>query len=340
MIRHAITKLVERQDLAAAEAEAALAQIMRGEGSDAQIGALLIALRMKGETTEEIAGFARAMRQSCTPVRTSRPDVVDTCGTGGDLLDTFNISTAAAFIAAGAGVPIAKHGNRAVSSRCGSADVLKELGVSLDLSPEAVGRCIDEVGIGFLFAPAFHPAMKYAIGPRREIGVRTVFNCLGPMTNPAGAQRQLIGVYAPELTDLVARALHDLGAVHAMVVHGMDGLDEISTLGETRVAELRDGQVRASTLHPSDFALPTAQPSDIAGADVADSAQMLVALLEGEAGPRRDIALLNAGAAILVGGLAEDLAEGTDRAAAAVDSGAAREKLDALVRFCRAVPSA
>lgn len=333
MIRNAISRLIDGHDLTAEEAQAALEQIMAGEASDAQIGAFLIALRMKGETAEEIAGLARAMRANCTRVPTTRANIVDTCGTGGDALDTFNISTAAAFIAAGAGVPVAKHGNRAVSSRCGSADVLNELGVDLAMPPDAVGRCIDEVGVGFLFAPALHPAMKHAIGPRREIGVRTVFNCLGPMTNPAGAQRQLIGVYAPELTELVAHALRDLGSTHAMVVHGTDGLDEISTIGPTQITELRDGQVRTRILDASELGVPKANPEDLAGADAAESARMLLGLLDGEPGPRRDIAVLNAGAAIVVGGLAGDLAEGMEMAAEAIDSGAARQRLDALTEF-------
>ncbi|MFQ5809748.1 MAG: anthranilate phosphoribosyltransferase, partial [Armatimonadota bacterium] len=236
MVREAIAKLLDSQDLTADEARAVLDEIMSGDATDAQIGAILAALRMKGETPAEIAGFARTMREKCIAIETSREDVIDTCGTGGDALDTFNVSTVAAIIAAAGGAAVAKHGNVSVSSQCGSADVLKALGVNIEMSPEQVGRCLDEIGIGFLFAPALHPAMKHAMGPRRELGARTVFNILGPLTNPAKARRQLLGVYAPGLTEPLAAALLELGAEAALVVHGLDGLDELSTIGETRIS--------------------------------------------------------------------------------------------------------
>ncbi len=330
MVREAIAKVIDGQDLTADEARAVLDQIMSGGATDAQIGALLAALRIKGETPAEIAGFARTMREKCITIETSRDDVIDTCGTGGDALDTFNVSTVAAFIAAAAGVPVAKHGNVSVSSLCGSADVLRALGVNIDISPEHVARCLDTMGMGFLFAPALHPAMKHAMGPRRELGVRTVFNILGPLTNPARARRQLLGVYAPGLTEPLVIALQDLGAEAALVVHGLDGLDELSTIGETRISELRDGVVRTYTVRPEDVGLEVASPIDIAGGMPEESAAMLLAVLEGEPGPRRDIALLNAAGALVVGGAAPDLRAGIDVAAEAVDSGAAREKLEQL----------
>lgn len=326
----AIAKLVERTDLTAAEAEAVMEEVMDGKATPAQIAGLIVALRMKGETADEIAGFARAMRRRALPVPTVRRNVVDTCGTGGDQHDTFNISTAAAFVAAGAGVAVAKHGNRSVSSKCGSADVLEAMGVRLDLGPEQVGRCIDEVGIGFLFAPALHPAMKYAIGPRRELRLRTVFNILGPLTNPAGAQRQVLGVFDSAWVRPLAEALAELGSDHALVVHGLDGLDEISTLGPTRVAELKNGVVTEYEIDPEEFGLPRAEPEDIAGGDLESSVAALRAVLDGQPGPRRDITLLNAAAAIYVAGLAESIAAGLQAAAEAIDSGQAGAKLSRL----------
>ncbi len=302
MIQEALARVVEGQDLGPNEAELVMAEIMAGECTPAQIAALLTALRMKGETAEEVAGFARAMRASCLGVRSKHGDVVDTCGTGGDALDTFNISTGAAFVAAGAGIPVAKHGNRSVSSLCGSADVLRELGVNLDLTPQQVGWCIDEVGIGFLFAPNLHPAMRHAIGPRREMGIRTVFNILGPLTNPASARRQLLGVFSQEWARRVADALAALGAERALVVHGLDGLDELSTLGETYVCQVEGGHVTESTVTPERFGLPRATAEHLQGSDPAGSARMLLAVLEGERGPRRDIVALNAAVAIYVGG--------------------------------------
>jgi anthranilate phosphoribosyltransferase len=330
VLTETLAKIVDGHEVDHVEAQAAMAEIMSGEATQAQIGAFLVALRMRGETVEQIEGFARAMRGNCIKIRSRHQDLVDTCGTGGDLLDTFNVSTAAALVAAAAGVPIAKHGNRSVSSQCGSADVLMELGVCIELEPGQVEACLDELGIGFLFAPSLHPAMKHAIGPRRELGLRTVFNILGPLTNPAGAERQLLGVFDAELTEVLARTLGRLGSKHAMIVHGLSGLDELSTLGPTQVTELRDGEVTSYTVDPDELGLPRAAPEDIEGGDPQRSAEVLVAAISGERGPRRDIVLLNAGAAIYVGGKCDDLAEGIDMAASVIDSGAAREKLEAL----------
>jgi anthranilate phosphoribosyltransferase len=310
-----------------------MSEIMAGECTASQIAGLLVALRMKGETAAEIAGFARGMRESCLRVHPKAEGLVDTCGTGGDRLDTFNVSTTAALVAAGAGVPIAKHGNRAVTSRCGSADVLRELGLNLELTAEQVGWSIDEVGIGFLFAPYLHPAMAHALGPRREMGIRTIFNVLGPLTNPAGARRQVVGVFAAEWAPRVAAALAELGVERALVVHGLDGLDELSTLGPSLVCDVDGGTVREYEVTPEQFGLSRAQPEDIAGADPATSAQQVVAVLEGEPGPRRDIVLLNAAAAVYVGGKAGSIEDGLEVAAQSLDSGAARRTLRSMVRF-------
>jgi len=330
MFSTTLEKLSRREHLSAAEGEEVLNQIMTGQSSPAQIGAFLMALRMKGETPEEICGFARTMRRHCVRIPTVREDVVDTCGTGGDALETFNISTAAAIVAAAAGVPIAKHGNRSVSSACGSADVLTALGVNIDLFPEGVARCIDEIDIGFLFAPNLHPAMKYAIGPRREMGIRTVFNLLGPLTNPAGARRQLLGVFAEEWVMPMAEALQQLGTERAMIVYGRDGLDEISTLGETTVAELADGQVRTYTLTVEELGLEPASVSELSGGTPTESAELLRAALAGKTGPRYDIVLANAGAAIYIGGRADNIREGMQQAAEVIASGGASAKLNEL----------
>lgn len=335
MIQEAIQQLVEGQHLTQEQAYETLAEVMRGEATEAQIGALLVALRIIGEAPAEVAGFAQAMRNHARPVATCHPCVVDTCGTGGDALGTFNISTTAAFVVAGAGVPVAKHGNRAVSSQCGSADVLRELGVEIDLRPEAVGRCLDEIGIGFLFAPALHPAMRYAAGPRRELSLRTVFNVLGPLANPAGARRQLLGTFSPAAARLMAGALLDLGTEHALVVHGADGLDEISTTGPTLLLEVREGTLRERELLPEDLGLPRAELADLAGGDPACCAEILRGVLGGQPGPARDIVLLNAAAGIHVGGAAEDLAEGMKLAATAIDTGRALEKLERLIALSR-----
>lgn len=333
MLQTALHKLVDRQHLTAAEAEGVLNHIMDGEATEAQIGALLVALRMKGETAAEITGFARAMRAHCLRVETDVPGLVDPVGTGGDKLDTFNISTCAAFVAAGAGVPIAKHGNRAVSSRCGSADVLTELGVKVTLSPASVAQCIKEVGIGFMFAPTMHPAMKHAAGPRRELALRTIFNVLGPLTNPAGARRQVIGVFDPSFAPLMAEALREEGSEHVLIVHGAVGLDEIALTGPTLVTELRDGAITRYEIAAADFGLTEIAIADIAGAEPAASAEIAREVLHGAPGPRLDIVLANAAATIYVGGKAESLRAGVDLAREAVRSGAAAAKLEALARL-------
>jgi len=332
MIREGIQKVVAGQHLTRQEAYGVMQAIMAGEATPAQIACYLTALRMKGETVEEITGSAQAMRERVVPIATSRTPLVDTCGTGGDAQNTFNISTAAAFVVAGAGAAVAKHGNRSVSSRCGSADVLEYLGIDLQRSPEAVSRCLEATGIGFLFAPLLHPAMQHALGPRREIGIRTVFNILGPLTNPAGAPHQILGVYHPDLTEPLAQVLLNLGAHHVFVVHGVGGLDEISTVGETRVSEGHQGRVRTYTLVPEDLGLPRASLEDLRGGDVPTNADLLVRVLEGEPGPRRDIVVANAAAGIIAAGLASDWPQAVRRAQEAIDSGAAREKLTALQR--------
>ena len=333
MLHEAIQQLVEGRHLTQEQAYETLAEVMRGEATEAQIGALLVALRMKGEEPAEVAGFAQAMRDHALAVVTRHDCVVDTCGTGGDAPDTFNISTAAAFVVAGAGVPVAKHGNRAVSSPCGSADVLRELGVQIDLPPDAVGRCLDELGIAFLFAVALHPAMSHAAGARRELGLRTIFNVLGPLANPAGAKRQLLGAYSPQAARLMAYALRDLGSEHALVVHGADGLDEISTTGPTLAVEVRGEVLTEFELTPEQFGLPRAELADLAGGDPAQCAAILREVLSGAPGPARDIVVLNAGAGIYVGGRAETLAEGLTQAAASIDSGAALAKLEGLCKL-------
>ncbi len=335
MFKAALEKVVHHSSLTADEAYEAFSTIMRGEASDAQISGLLVALRMKGETPVEIGGFARAMRDNAVQIHSRHENLVDTCGTGGDVADTFNISTAAAFVAAGAGVPIAKHGNRAVSSRCGSADVLRELGVNVEAAPAVVEECLNEVGIGFLFAPSLHPAMRYAIGPRRELGLRTVFNILGPLTNPAGARRQVLGVFEAQYTELLASALQALGSEHALVVHGLAGIDELSTYGDTQVTELRSGSVHSALWSGEQFGLAPARLEDLAGGPPSECAAILTAVLNGTPGPHRDIVLLNAAAAIYVGGKAADMPEGIALAAEAIDTGAAAAKLVALREVSR-----
>ncbi len=326
-----LTRILDGEHLTAEEAEAVMGRIMEGQVTQAQIGALLAALRAKGETVPEIVGFVRAMRRYATPVPTTRRPLVDTCGTGGDGAHTFNVSTVAALVVAGAGVAVAKHGNRSVSSRCGSADVLQALGVNVELEPEAVGRCIDEVGFGFLYAPRLHPAMKHAIGPRREMGVRTVFNLLGPLTNPAGAGVQIVGVYSPDLVAPVAHVLQELGAEAACVVNSAGGLDELSAEGANRVAMLREGIVSLSQLEPAGLGLERCPAAALRGGDAADNAAIARAILAGERGPRRDVVVLNAGMALALAGAADDLSEGIARAAEALDSGAARRVLDGVI---------
>jgi anthranilate phosphoribosyltransferase len=351
IITEAVRALVDRRDLSRIEAAAAMEAIMSGAATNAQIAAFLTALRMKGETVEELIGFAQVMRQKAVRIRvhddgvagltgTDREMLIDTCGTGGDATGTFNVSTATAFVVAGAGLKVAKHGNRSVSSLCGSADVVETLGINLDLTPQKVARCIDEVGIGFLYAPLLHTAMKHVMAARREMGIRTVFNMLGPLTNPAAANAQIIGVYSPALTEPLARVLAELGTVRAFVVHGADGLDEISNTGESRVSEVREGMVRSYTVQPADFGLPRATMGELMGGDREENARIIRALLEGEAGPKRDIVLMNAAAALVAGARARDLKEGVGLAAHAVDSGAALRKLEALVALSRRLADA
>jgi len=339
-IQRSLERLVRAEDLREDEARAVMGQIMRGEATDAQIGAWLTALRIKGETRDEIVGSARAMREHATrvPVPVDGAGLLDTCGTGGDGSGTFNISTTVAFVAAGAGVKVAKHGNRAASSQCGSADVLAELGVNLDLTPAQVGRCVADIGIGFLFAIQLHPAMKHAIGPRRELKLRTIFNILGPLTNPAGARRQLMGVFAPELTDRLAAVLGSLGAESALVVSGHGGLDELTTTGPNRVSHWQDGAVASYELDATAYGLPRAALAQLQGGTPARNAAILRAVLDGSAsGPQRDIVLLNAGAALLAAGAVADLQQGLARARATIDSGAALAKLDAPVATSQAL---
>lgn len=331
MIKEAIKKVVEGHDLSESEAAAAMQEIMDGEATPSQIAGLITALRMKGETVDEVAGFARVMREKSVKIPVTREPLIDTCGTGGDRLNTFNISTAAAFVAAGAGLAVAKHGNRAMSSKCGSADVLEALGVNITLSPEQIGRCIDEIGIGFIFAPAHHPSMKHAVGPRKEIGIRTVFNILGPLTNPAGAKIQLIGVCEAHLTELMAGVLNRLGSDRAIVAHGLDGLDELSTLGRTKITELRDSELSTYEISPEDVGLKTAQAEDLAGGkDPAESARILEEVLNGKQGPARDIVALNAGAAFKAAGKADSFQEGIALAIALIESGKALAALNGL----------
>lgn len=329
----ALHSLLAGQDLSREVTENLIGLLMDGQLSEPMKAALLIALAMKGEAVDEIAGAAAAMRRRVIPIPHAVPEAVDTCGTGGDGKGTFNISTAAALLAAAAGVPIAKHGNRSISSRSGSADVLAALGVRIDLDPEAGGRALHEVGIAFLFAPKLHPAMKEVMPVRKELAVRTLFNVLGPLTNPAGARRQVMGVYAAHLVEVIAGVQRQLGAKHAMVVHGSDGLDELTTTGNSHVAELRDGEIRVYEVDPQQFGIPLASPEDLAGGEPGENADAMRRVLGGEKGPLADITVLNAGAAIYVGGLAEDLAAGVEAARQALDNGSAAAKLQALVDF-------
>lgn len=326
-----IQKLIEGHGLTRDEAYNAIGTIMKGEATDAQIAAFLTALRLCGETPDIVAGAARAMREAFTPVTSPHPDAVDTCGTGGDGLNTFNISTTAAFVTAGAGVLVAKHGNRNVSSQCGSADVLTELGIDITISPEQMSDCLDEVGIAFLFAPSLHPAMKYAIGPRREIGIRTLFNILGPISNPASTRRGVLGVYNSAMVDLVSNALAELDTVHLFVVHGEDGLDEITTTAPTQVGEVRNGTVTRYTISPDEYGLPFRSLDELTGGTPSENAEITRRVLKGIPGAKREIVLINAAAAICAGGKADTIETGLKLAAESIDSGAAMEKLDALI---------
>ncbi len=331
-IQESISKLIVSTDLTRDEAGQAMRELMSGDATDAQVAGFLVALTMKGETVEEIVGFASAMRAFATPVPTRRRPLVDTCGTGGDHSGTFNISTAAAFVTAGAGVAVAKHGNRSASSRCGSADVLERLGVNLEADPVCVGQSIDENGIGFLFARTLHSAMGHVAHVRTELRIRTVFNVLGPLTNPANADGQVMGVYEGKLVKPLAEALLNLGARHAFVVHGCDGLDEFTLTGPTHVAEARDGHVETYLITPEQLGLSIAPRSAFLGGEPALNAQLLREVLEGKRGPHRDIVLLNAAPAIVAGAGASDLRGGIERAAKSVDSGAALDKLERLIK--------
>jgi anthranilate phosphoribosyltransferase len=335
-IQRAIDVIGRFGHLQADEAEGVMNQIMRGEATEAQIGAYLMGLRMKGETQDEITGSARAMRANAerVPTRYNGDSLLDTCGTGGDKSGTFNISTTVAFVAAAADIPVAKHGNRASSSKCGSADVLAELGVNLDLTPEQVGQCVDEVGIGFLFAVKLHPAMRYAIGPRREMATRTIFNILGPLTNPAGARRQLMGVFASDLTDLLASVLSDLGAESALVVNGYGGLDELTVTGPNIISHYYNGDVHTYQLDPQVLGFEGASIQELQGGDVATNAAILRGVLSGEIkDARRDVVVLNAGAALVAAGKANDIPEGVVLAREIIDSGAALARLEALIAY-------
>ncbi|MBF8268275.1 MAG: anthranilate phosphoribosyltransferase [Dehalococcoidia bacterium] len=332
MIREAIDALVSRRDLTQQEAAGVMGEIMTGEATPAQFGAFVTALRLKGETAEEIAGMARVMREKALQVRVEG-DLVDTCGTGGDGSRTINVSTIAAFVVAGAGLKVAKHGNRAVTSGCGSADVLEAAGVKIDLGPQGVERCIREVGFGFMFAPTFHPAMRYAGGPRREIGIRTVFNILGPLTNPAGARSQVLGVADGALGERMAQVLHHLGCQHALVVHGDDGLDEVSIAAPTQIWEMKEGRIHSYKVAPEDVGISRAQASTIRSDSIEGNVAAMTQVLSGEKGPARDIVLLNAAAALLAGGAVRNLQQGVMVASESIDSGRAMEKLRALVKL-------
>ncbi len=346
MIKDAIARLVEERDLSESMMIEVMEQIMGGEATPAQIGAFIIALRMKGETIDEIAGAARVMRAHATPVRVGqvldmdreeinadRETILDTCGTGGSGTKSFNISTTVAFVVAACGVKVAKHGNRSISSACGSADVLERLGVKLDVSVAQVEACINTLGIGFLFAPALHGAMRHAIGPRREIGARTIFNILGPLTNPAAADLQVLGVYREGLVEPLANVLSRLGCRRGFVVHGLDGMDEVTLTGPTRVAEINRGTVRLYTVEPEDYALTRCKLSALQGGDAVYNAELILTILQGEQGPRRDVVLLNSAFALLAADKVEDVRGGIERAAETIDSGQALRKLNDLIRM-------
>ena len=332
MIREAINTLVSGRSLSMDEAASVMREVMDGEATPAQLGAFLTALRIKGETPEEIAGMATIMRKKALRVEVDGP-LVDTAGTGGDGKGTFNISTAAAFVAAASGLKVAKHGNRAASSTCGSADILEALGVKIELDPEGVRRCIEDVGIGFMFAPAFHPSMRHAAPVRREIGIRNAFNILGPLTNPAGADYQLLGVADPTLGEKMAQVLRLLGTRHALVVHGEDGMDELTLGAPTHVWEVRQGEVRSHTVSPQEVGLPTVPAEDLRGGTAEENAATLRRLFKGERGPLRDVVLLNSAAVLIVGGKAAVLKEGIQLAVEAIDSGEATRRVEGLVEL-------
>jgi anthranilate phosphoribosyltransferase len=335
MFRENLQKIILGKDLSDAEMGQMLSAVLSGETTDAQIGAMMAALATKGETFEELAGAARAMRRKALRIQAPGATIVDTCGTGGDGTQTFNISTTTAFVVAGCGVTVAKHGNRSVSSKCGSADVLEALGVKLDTEPEIVEEAVNEIGIGFLFAPLYHSAMRFAAPARKEIGLRSIFNMLGPLTNPAGANCQLLGVYAPELTEMFANALKLLGTRRAFIVHGHDGLDEISVCAPTRVSELKEGLVQTYDINPDDFFGELSAAEELAGGDPQTNAAITLEILKGDIGPRRNVVLINAAAALVAADKAGDFREGLHLAAACIDDGRALAKLDGLIGYIR-----
>lgn len=349
MIKSAIGKIILYQALSEPEMIDVMNQIMGGETTPAQVGAFITALRMKGETVEEITGAARVMRDHATPIRVGKvldidrddinfdqETILDTCGTGGSGTKSFNISTTVAFVVSACGVKVAKHGNRCISSACGSADVLEALGVNLNVTPQQVESCINEIGVGFLFAPALHGAMKHAIGPRREIGIRTIFNILGPLTNPAGADRQVLGVYAENLVEVMAKVLVKLGCQRGFVVHGLDGMDEVTLTGPTRIGEIRDGSVTLSTIEPEDFGLRRCSLVDLQGGDAATNARIVRDVLTGTPGPKRKVVMLNAAYALVASGLARDVEAGLEKARRAIDDGLALAKLENLIALTNA----
>ena len=340
MFQELIEKLTRHEDLTTDEAAAAMAEVMEGRAAPAHISGLLIGLAMKGERPAEIVGLARAMRARAVPLSKRYDDLLDTCGTGGDRAGTFNISSCAALVVAAAGVPVAKHGNRSASSKTGGADVYEALGIRITAPPAIVERCLAEAGIGFFFAPTFHPSMRHAAPVRRELGVRTAFNLLGPLTNPAGATRQLVGVPRSEFTELMARALMLLGTTRAWVVHGADGIDELTTTGYTKISECRDGAVNTFYLHPSDVGLPKAPPGSLQGGDAHENARIIESILSGARGPARDVVLLNSGAALFIAGAAASVEDGIQKASRAIDGGDAKRTLERLVSISTAEESA
>lgn len=332
MIKEALSKLIDRKNLTKEEAKESMSEIMEGKATPSQLSAFLTALRIKGEVVDEITGCAEAMRNAARHIKIDKDIIVDTCGTGGDRSNTFNISTAVALVAAGGGLTVAKHGNRSASSQCGSADVLEHSGVNINTKPEKTKECIEKIGIGFLFAQIYHPAMKHAMPTRKEIGIRTIFNILGPLTNPAGANVQLLGVPSPELTEMLANVLKNLGIKSALVVHG-EGLDEISTTGKTLVCELKNGQINTYNIQPEAFGMEKVTRNDLLGADVYKNVQILTAVLKGEKGAHRDIVLLNSGALFYIAGKASDINAGIKLAEKVIDSGKASEKLKVLIKL-------
>lgn len=337
MLKFAIDKVVRNENLTQEEMICAMNIIMEGKATPAQIGGFLIGLRMKGETLEEITGSAKVMRDKALNVSIENDYAIDTCGTGGDGGNTFNISTAAAFVAAAAGIVVVKHGNRSVSSKCGSADVLEKLGVNINLQPNEVQKCVDKLNIGFMFAPNFHKATKHAVGPRRELGVRSIFNLLGPLTNPAGAKGQVLGVFHENLTSVMAGVLKELAVERAMVIHGLDGLDEITVTDKTKVSELKDGKIKTYFIDPRDFQIPLAKKDEISGGEPEENAEIILKILKGETGPRRNMVLMNAGAAIYVGKKANSLKEGIEKAKEVIDTGLALKKLNDFAKFTQEV---